>query len=266
MPRWAAYFTVIGVIGSLLFGWIQSQPQLCAMGFGQPICLRAAPAAAAGTAPVTSEEPAAPVDPLDQLSPDVRRAVVAARQAQDAGRTGAAHARAAAARGDEAAQRARARQPGFGHSTSTTGGEWWGEHFAGPNTIVYGVRTEGGLTDRGEFRIGGAANNLNISAQLNVLNVAGGQYEGRSIGGGQWVGPGRFVFADGTYFEGVWRQGELTHGVLVYTDGRRYEGQFRDTHQYGFDLVQEGLGVTWSADGEVVRAGEWNGGNFVSAR
>jgi hypothetical protein len=263
MPRWAAYFTALGVIGSLLFGWIQSQPQLCAMGVGAPICLR--PLQESGDdGSVQSEDGRSSSYALDQLPAELRAIVQAARDAQRSGVSGAREARAAAARADEAAQRARSRRPGLGFSRSSNGGEWFGEALA-PNAIVYGVRSENGIVARGEFHVSGTSPHLRLAPRLYVIAFNDGQFEGRSNEADQWIGPGRFMFADGGRYEGVWRPSATVSGVLTLGDGRRYEGQFRDVARTGFDLVQDGRGVLWSADGRVIDAGVWRDGAYVGA-
>ena len=50
--------------------------------------------------------------------------------------------------------------------------------------------------------------------------------------------------------------GGVARGVLNFANGQRYEGEMRNG-------VRNGLGVVWSADGQVVMAGRWENNQLV---
>jgi hypothetical protein len=51
--------------------------------------------------------------------------------------------------------------------------------------------------------------------------------EGKRSGKGYWYG------ADGSYFEGVWREGKEERGLSKWTDGDSYDGEWRDGEKNG---------------------------------
>jgi hypothetical protein len=72
-------------------------------------------------------------------------------------------------------------------------------------------------------------------------------------------GYGLMTWADGEYYAGQHRGGSANagnkegYGVYVFADGRMFEGQFSNDQQ-------NGSGVLWDQQGNLVYEGLWSGG------
>lgn len=213
------------------------------------------------------QEPPELIDPyaISLLRDDVAIAVQRAREAQAAGRAGANSARQAAARGREASQRASSGDSRF--QIVTRSPEWRGERLQS-GAIVFGVLRSDTGAATGEFRFeertrsepnGATARQARFVPLRHVAQNSQGTFEGTSTGqDSQWMGPGRYIFANGDMFEGEWQPGSSrTYGVMTYANGQRFEGEFEDLQQDGFDMQRHGLGVVWTDEGALSRQGRW---------
>jgi peptidoglycan hydrolase-like protein with peptidoglycan-binding domain len=188
---------------------------------------------------------------LDQLSTSVRVTVEAARRAQSLANTRAASAKQMA----EAAQTA----PNLRNITSANGDRYEAQIAnSAPNGLGIRISGSGGSAGdryRGEMRNGQTsglgvyefADNPN-NARANAL-----RYEGEHSGDAT-SGFGVTYWKNGDSFAGqqVGTPGSA-RGVLTFSDGQRYDGEVRNGTRHG-------LGVVWSADGQVLMAGRWENG------
>lgn len=179
--------------------------------------------------------PSAPYD-LDQLDPQVRAAVMRARDAER-------RANAAAARARDAAERARAsavRTPRNGLGIDS----WATERNAGDEFAGY--FENGQRNGVGVFSFGQNPNNSSNSLR----------YEG------EWAadkinGVGVWVYRNGIRYAGSQRDGvRVGPGVMTFPGSGRYEGEYNDK--------RSGHGVFWDAQGRVQRAGIWTGDNLTT--
>jgi peptidoglycan hydrolase-like protein with peptidoglycan-binding domain len=188
---------------------------------------------------------------LDQLSPAVRTAAEAARRAQSLATSRAAAAREAASNAQSA--------PGIRSITAANGDRFESQISGGaPNGL--GTRLSGDIRTagdryRGEIRAGRAAGVGVYDYGDNPGNRANLQrYEGEHSADGA-TGYGVTYWKSGDNFAGQ-DTGGVSRGVLSFANGQRYEGEMRNG-------VRNGLGVVWSADGQMVQAGRWENGQLV---
>jgi len=188
---------------------------------------------------------------LDQLSPAVRTAAEAGRRAQSL-----ATSRASAAR--EAASNA---QSAPGLRTITGGnGDRFESQISGSAPNGLGTRLSGDIRTagdryRGEIRSGRASGVGVYDYSDNPANRANLQrYEGEHSADSA-TGYGVTYWKNGDNFAGQ-DTGGVSRGVLSFANGQRYEGEMRNG-------VRNGLGVVWSADGQIVQAGRWENGQLV---
>ncbi len=73
-------------------------------------------------------------------------------------------------------------------------------------------------------------------------------------------GHGVMYYTDGNRYKGNWVKDERTgHGVIYFVNGDRYEGYFVNDKK-------EGHGVEYNKDGTVKRKGEWKEDEFVESK
>ncbi len=211
-----------------------------------------AQAAAARTAVTRLSRPA-PFS-LDVVSGDVKAAADAARRAQ-----ATANARAASAR-DMASAATGA--PGVRSIVAADGDQYEAQISGGaPNGL--GVRVSGNSSNAGDRYRGELRNGE--SAGLGVYEFADNQANA-SAGALRYEGEHARDAASG-YGVTYWRNGDSfagqetatngqARGVLNFSNGQRYEGEMRNG-------ARNGLGIVWSADGNVLMAGRWLNGELV---
>lgn len=198
---------------------------------------------------------------VSALNPTVRDAVLTARQREAEAQRAAATAREHAARAAEAAERARRGERGFFVDNSTEGQRYaggWGQNGA----QGHGVTTFIGGVFNGDSYQGEHADNryqgYGVYNWANNENNTPGQlrFEGQFTND-EANGVGVRIYRDGQIRSGEvanWRTNGF--GVQRLPTGWRYEGQFSGG-QY------QGYGVLWNPEGEVERAGLWQGGELV---
>jgi hypothetical protein len=195
----------------------------------------------------------------EQKAPaSVKAIVAAARNAQ-----ASAAQRANAAR-EAAETAARVAQSSSARDITAPDGDRYRTEIAGGSPNGVGVRTSGkavsqGDEYRGELR-NGLAQGLGVyTFGDNPNNASAGalRYEGEHSGD-ESAGYGVTYWKNGDRFSGeaAATNGGRGSGVLSYANGQRYEGELRNG-------VRDGLGVVWSAEGEVVLAGRWENGRLV---
>ena len=190
-----------------------------------------------------------PAYSLEQLPPELRTAVEAARGAQNAANLKAAAARRAAT---EAADLADAR------SIQSPNGDRFDAQIANGAPNGLGIRTRGmgvnaGDRYRGELRNGQAVGVGVYEFADNPGNASAraARYEGEHVNDAVG-GLGVFYWRSGDFFSGAGAGGGGTsRGVLTYANGQRYEGELLNGQR-------NGQGVVWSADGVVIQAGRWS--------
>lgn len=191
---------------------------------------------------------------LDQIAPEVRLAVEAARKAQTTATSRAASARDTASSAQSAVGlRSIVAADGDRYETQISGGA-----PNGLGTRVSGDGKSSGDRYRGEIR-NGLASGLGVYEFADNSNnaVAGAQrYEGEHSGD-QTSGYGVTYWKNGDTFAGLESGGTgAARGVLSFSNGQRYEGELRNG-------VRNGVGVVWSNDGQVLMAGRWENGQLV---
>ncbi len=185
---------------------------------------------------------------IDQLAEDVKGAVDAARRAQTTASQRAAAARQAASSADSLTD---------AQSIVGADGDRYTAQISGgaPNGLGVRVRGSGvnaGDRYRGELRNGQRAGVGVYEFGDNPGNAGARalRYEGEHAGDAA-SGHGVMLWRSGDTFAGLGAGGGgASRGVLTYDNGLRYEGELVGGQR-------QGLGVVWSADGEVVQAGRW---------
>jgi len=207
--------------------------------------------AAARTAIATLNKPA-PFS-IDALSGDLKAAAEAARRAQTS-----ASARAAAAR--ETATEAEAAPARV--SIVAAGGDSYDAQISGGAPNGLGTRVSGNAANAGDRYRGQISNGQRTGVGVyefadNPGNAGAGalRYEGEHRADTA-SGLGVTYWRNGDRFAGETRTDGTSRGVLTFSNGQRYEGELKDGDR-------NGLGVIWSADGEVVMAGRWENGQLV---
>ncbi len=197
---------------------------------------------------------------LDQLHPDVRKAVEAARAAEKRAHSRAALARDAAKKADEAAARARAGAEGTRvYNTSTQRFE---TEYSNGARNGYGIFTVTagdfvGVAYRGQWSKGGRSG-LGIYAFTdNPSNkIEALRYEG-DFANDTRNGHGVYTWKSGNTHAGGYSDGlKSGPGVYRYRSGERYEGDFTGN-------TRNGLGVVWTSSGQVSKAGRWKDDKLV---
>ena len=193
---------------------------------------------------------------VQMVATDLRPALEAARRAQATATARAASARDVARRADDAAAQARSGAGVARVITAPDGDRYESEMAEGsPNGV--GVRTSGDAPSRGDKYRGELRNGLGSGLGVyefadNPNNAQAGalRYEGDHAGD-LAAGYGVTTWKNGNSFAG-----QASSGVLIFTNGQRYEGQL-------VNGAQQGLGVLWSSDGQPVMAGRWDKGVLV---
>jgi hypothetical protein len=193
---------------------------------------------------------------VQMVASDLRPALESARRAQATAMARAASARDVARRADDAAAQARSGAGAARVLTALDGYRYESEMSDGmPNGV--GVRTSGDAPSRGDRYRGELRNGLGsglgvyeFADNLNNAQAGALRYEGDHAGD-QAVGYGVTTWKNGNSFAG-----QASSGVLMFTNGQRYEGQLMNG-------AQQGLGVLWSSDGKPVIAGRWDKGALV---
>lgn len=189
----------------------------------------------------------APFSP-DQLSAELKDAVEAARRAQVTANQRAAAARQAAASADNL--------PGAQNITGADGDRYTTQISGGaPNGLGVRVRGSGvnaGDRYRGELRNGqrSGVGVYEFADNPGNASARAARYEGEHSGDVA-SGFGVMHWRSGDSFAGQNAGGGgPARGVLTYANGLRYEGEMLNGHR-------QGLGVVWTAEGEVAQAGRW---------
>lgn len=211
---------------------------------------------------------------LDALNAQVRTAVISARAAEARGVASAAAGRRAAESARAAAQNARSNWPnhivynyendaeygrhyegqmsnndfnGYGVLTFSTGnfsgdryeGEWANGNYQGAGVYYRAVnennRTYNGLRYEGDYR----------NSERNGFGIF------------LWRGPGADGAGGHRYIGEMKAASRGGAGVMYFSDGTRYEGEWGDDDRTGF-------GVEWNAQGGVARQGIWTNGELTT--
>jgi peptidoglycan hydrolase-like protein with peptidoglycan-binding domain len=188
---------------------------------------------------------------LDTISPAVRTAAEAARRAQSMATTRASAARQAASDAQGATGlRTITAADGDRYETQISGGA-----PNGLGTRLSGEIRTAGDRYRGELRMGQASGVGVYDYGDNPGNRANvSRYEGEHAGDGA-AGYGVTYWKNGDSFAGQ-DAGGVARGVINFANGQRYEGEMRNG-------VRNGLGVVWSADGQVLMSGRWENNQLV---
>lgn len=224
-------------------------------------CLIALGALAAAPAP--SARAQAAYDTA-QLNPDVRAAVMQARQARARAETLAARAREAEQLADQAADRARRRASGTADYMQSSGQRYLGEVDDSGSRETHGILMGSAdwVGDRyaGEWR-GNIREGVGVySYASNRSNTNGSlRYEGQYVDD-HCMGLAVYYWTSGDRYYG--QNGDCADkegvGVLVFADGRRYEGEWADDQYNGY-------GVFWDRRGGVMQQGLWADGRLVTS-
>ncbi len=202
---------------------------------------------------------------LSALHPDVRAAVLRAREAEAAAEDSARRARDAASQGQAAADRARRGEAGFlvGAIDPSDPGSARYEGAADANGVPtgFGVHYSGAGSYQGDTRAGefGDASRARPGVYRygdNANANAALRYEGDFLNVLR-AGYGVTFWRDGARTSGLYRDGGIVTGVYVFPDGRRYEGDFENG-------VASGHGVQWDAHGAVALQGLWQDDQLVA--
>ncbi|MEQ1810057.1 MAG: hypothetical protein ABL889_09030 [Terricaulis sp.] len=200
---------------------------------------------------------------IEQLHPDVRVVVLAAREAQEPAENAAARAREAAAQGEDAAARARVGEEGYrAHAREgdpdrrSYEGQWRSGRSQGVGVLTFGAGRFEGDRYAGGFSCG-HKHGFGVYSYAHERND---RVETRYEGGydnGRWSGSGIYYARDGARYAGeVAAEGMSGVGVHVSANGWRYEGQFANNRP-------NGLGVLWDARGRVRRVGIFENARLV---
>jgi hypothetical protein len=209
---------------------------------------------------------ATPGGDLTALHPDVRAAVLRAREAEKAAEDAAQRARDAAAKGQAAADRARRGEAGvIVGPVDSEGRQYEGEADANGTPLGFGVFYWSAGTYRGDKLAGefgdgtrarpgvyqyGDNDNPNARAAL--------RYEGDFLNG-QRNGYGVTYWRDGARTKSLLRDsGSNGPGVYVHLNGTRYEGDFEQG-------LPSGHGAEWGPNGELTLQGLWLEGSLSAA-
>lgn len=202
---------------------------------------------------------------LAGLHPDVRTAVIRAREAEAACEEAAQRAREAAAQGQAAAERARRGEPGFlvgaNDPANPNAARYEGQVNADGVPTGFGVLYSGAGDFEGDTRAGefGDATRARPGVYHYGPNSpkAALRYEGDFLNE-QRNGYGVTYWRDGDRSASLMRDGAgAGPGVYRFADGRRYEGD----HEQG---LPSGHGVQWGPNGEIELQGLWQSGELVA--
>lgn len=69
-------------------------------------------------------------------------------------------------------------------------------------------------------------------------------------------GKGTMTYDDGCVIEGVWKNGQIVEGTQIFTNGDRYQGQFKDGKPNGQGKLRQTDSVTYD--------GRWVNGAIVT--
>ncbi len=200
---------------------------------------------------------------VEQLASALRGPVEQARRAQQTANTRAAEARNMAAQADAAASAARNGAAGSAVIIAPDG-DRYETQIANNMPDGLGVRVNGDTASNGDRYRGqlraGLGQGLGVYEFGSNPNNAGGgalRYEGEHAGDAA-AGFGVMSWRSGDRFAGEERAGGASRGVLTFADGSRYEGEL-------LNGARHGLGVFWSAEGDVRLAGRWENGALAEA-
>lgn len=62
---------------------------------------------------------------------------------------------------------------------------------------------------------------------------------------------GKYIFNSGEIFEGKFRDGQMSYGLLRYVNGDTYQGEFQNGERHG-------AGNYSNKDGKIMFEGHWN--------
>ena len=87
----------------------------------------------------------------------------------------------------------------------------------------------------------------------------GTKYEG-NWNNNRKYGQGTLYHGNGDKYTGQW-DGNKGQGEVNYKDGTKYTGQWNGSYQD--EIKKDGLGTLYSADGQVLKQGQWEEGEYV---
>ena len=99
-------------------------------------------------------------------------------------------------------------------------------------------------------------------------------------GTNKWDGVGTIVYSDGRIYEGCWKNDKANgFGRYIYKNGQYYIGEFKDGSRHGQGTYwyedgrkyvgeyennkRNGKGMEYTADGQIFMEGEWVDGQYV---
>ncbi len=204
---------------------------------------------------------------LNALHPDVRAAVLRAREAATAAEDAARRARDAAAQGQAAADRARRGEAGFlvgaVDPSDPEARHYEGAFDANGRPHGNGVFFWGAGPNRGDTRAGEFGDEPRalpgVYAYADNPNNGRGflRYEGDFLND-ERTGYGVTFWRDGSRQAGLVRDGSgAGPGVYRFAEDRRFEGDFERG-------LPSGHGVQWGPNGELEFQGLWQAGELVA--
>ena len=140
----------------------------------------------------------------------------------------------------------------FGTFTFADGDKYVGEFrdnkFNGQGTYTYAD----GAKYVGEYKDDKRNGQGTLTSASGTKYVGGWRDDKRN-------GQGTFTSADGAKYVGEYRDDKRNgQGTLTFASGNKYVGEFRDDKSHG-------QGTSYTRDGEAIRNGVWQGGDFVAA-
>ncbi|MBL8560438.1 MAG: hypothetical protein JNM47_17080 [Hyphomonadaceae bacterium] len=212
---------------------------------------------AATATPATSPAPTYPAFSLNALHPTVRATAERAREIRREAEAAARRAEDGVRLAEDAAARARRSEPGYAVDHSGNGrvyeGGWIDGSWNGYGKLSFNAPHErAGESYVGQFS-NGAVNGLAVAN----LKESDGRMMKRlgEFRTGRREGAHISRFGDGASITSFFADGKSTGPRShISANGRRFEGEFNDQGR------EHGVGVEWSREGRVLRAGIWRDG------
>jgi hypothetical protein len=223
--------------------------------------------------PSVTKDPAKPNDDevFGPLQPGVSQAAASAAEqarANDAAASGAAQAATAnSQQGQQAAQMAAQGTPGFSVQPSpqgTVAGNL--AQLASGQPTPVGLQMANGMQFTGLMHVSTAGATMDGVFMLAQMSVAG-KMTWAPTGAMEFIGaaqnPGRYQIT--TRETGQQGAAEARGvGVIRYPDGKRYEGEYRNVGEgLQAQIFRNGLGVLYSANGDVQEAGRFDNDRLI---